>query len=350
MKIAVYSIAKNEEKFVERWAKSAKDADYILLADTGSTDRTVEIAESLGIMVYNIKIDPWRFDDARNASLALLPADVDYCIPLDLDEVLTGNWRDVLEREFARGITRPRYKFIWSWKPNGEPDVQFYGDKIHARSGFRWKHPVHEVVVSTGIPQVESFSTDMEIHHLPDSTKSRSLYFPLLKLSVEEDPRDDRNAYYYARELFYNQQYPEAIQEFERFLTLSKWDAERASAYRLMARCTDDFEQKEKYLFDSLAEVERRETFLELAFLYYHKQEWELCMGNINRLLGITERPMDYISEAVAWDGTPYDVGAVAAYHCGFVGLSVEWTKKALEYNPDDERLKANLEFLEAAV
>ena len=42
MKIAVYCIALNEEKFVESWYNSAKDADYLLIADTGSTDCTVE--------------------------------------------------------------------------------------------------------------------------------------------------------------------------------------------------------------------------------------------------------------------------------------------------------------------
>ncbi len=48
MRIAVYTIALNEEKHVKRWYESAKDADYLLIADTGSTDKTVEIAESLG--------------------------------------------------------------------------------------------------------------------------------------------------------------------------------------------------------------------------------------------------------------------------------------------------------------
>jgi glycosyltransferase involved in cell wall biosynthesis len=49
MKIAVYAIALNEEQFVKRWYESAKDADYLLIADTGSTDKTVKLAKSLGI-------------------------------------------------------------------------------------------------------------------------------------------------------------------------------------------------------------------------------------------------------------------------------------------------------------
>ena len=76
MKIAVYTIAKNEAKFVKPWYESAKEADYLLIADTGSTDDTVAVAQSLGIVCHTITVDPWRFDDARNASLAALPKEI----------------------------------------------------------------------------------------------------------------------------------------------------------------------------------------------------------------------------------------------------------------------------------
>ena len=42
MKIAVYAISKNEEQFVKTFCESSKLADYIMIADTGSTDGTVE--------------------------------------------------------------------------------------------------------------------------------------------------------------------------------------------------------------------------------------------------------------------------------------------------------------------
>ena len=88
MKIAVYAISKNEEQFVERFCKSAIDADLILIADTGSTDRTVEEARKYGATVYEIAVKPWRFDKARDTALNLIPGDYDICISLDLDEVL----------------------------------------------------------------------------------------------------------------------------------------------------------------------------------------------------------------------------------------------------------------------
>ena len=67
-KVCVYAICKNEEKFVDRWYESIKDADYICVLDTGSTDKTVQIAESLGAKIYH---QPWEgdFAKARNFSI-----------------------------------------------------------------------------------------------------------------------------------------------------------------------------------------------------------------------------------------------------------------------------------------
>ena len=92
-KICVYAISKNEEKFVDRWYESIKEADKIIVLDTGSTDNTVKKLKSHNIDVYEKQIIPWRFDIARNEALSLIPEDYDICISLDLDEVLKSNWR-----------------------------------------------------------------------------------------------------------------------------------------------------------------------------------------------------------------------------------------------------------------
>ena len=80
-KIAVYAIAKNEEKFAERWANSMSEADEIVVLDTGSDDRTTDILSSYPkIRVYREIIEPWRFDTARNRALSLVSNDADICI------------------------------------------------------------------------------------------------------------------------------------------------------------------------------------------------------------------------------------------------------------------------------
>ena len=84
-KIVVYAISRNEEKHVKRWVESMKEADEIIVLDTGSTDKTVKLLKDLGVTVKSKKIKPFRFDIARNLSLDLVPKDTDICVCTDLD-------------------------------------------------------------------------------------------------------------------------------------------------------------------------------------------------------------------------------------------------------------------------
>ena len=68
LKIAVAAISKNEAQFVKRFCESAKDADLISIADTGSTDDTVKLAKECGVDVHQISISPWRFDLDRKST------------------------------------------------------------------------------------------------------------------------------------------------------------------------------------------------------------------------------------------------------------------------------------------
>ena len=146
MNVIIYAICRNEAQFAERFMSSCTEADGVYVLDTGSTDGTPERLRALGADVYEQTIEPWRFDAARNASLALLPEDTDICICLDLDEVLCPGWREALEAAWTPGTTRARYTYVWSHTRDGGDGVVFFADKIHARHGYRWTHPVHEVL------------------------------------------------------------------------------------------------------------------------------------------------------------------------------------------------------------
>lgn len=342
MKIAVYCIALNEEKFVETWYNSAKDADYLLIADTGSTDGTVEKARALGINVFNIGIKPWRFDTARNVAVSLLPVDIDYCIALDMDEVLTPGWREHLER-VTPGVTRPRYKYTWNWKDNGEPGLQYAGDKIHTRAGYMWRHPVHEVMYGDRIEEVTGW-VDLEIHHHADNTKPRSSYLPLLAQSVKEDPNNDRNAFYYGRELFFYGMHEDAQRELKRYLTISTWNAERSWAMRYLSKMEFDFDTKIQWLKQAIAESpERREPYVDLAELYYINNMWQECFDVCMAAISIREKPLEYLCEDYAWGAAPYDFASIAAFNLGNPDC-IKYAKKALELDPEDPRLKTNVE------
>ena len=93
MKVCVYAICKNESQFVGRWMDSMSEADGIYVLDTGSDDGTPELLAARGAVVEVERISPWRFDTARNRSLALVPADADICVCTDLDEYFHPGWR-----------------------------------------------------------------------------------------------------------------------------------------------------------------------------------------------------------------------------------------------------------------
>jgi glycosyltransferase involved in cell wall biosynthesis len=342
VKIAVYAIAKNEEQFVERWYNSAKDADYLFILDTGSTDNTVKIAKDLGINVEIQSFDSWRFDVARNSSLEMIPQDTSMCIALDMDEVLVEGWRVELEKSINDGITRPRYQYTWSWKEDGTPGLIYGGDKIHTRHNYRWKHPVHEVLVCQE-EEIQGWY-DIKIHHFPDSTKPRSQYLPLLELAVQEDPQDDRNAYYYARELFYYNQYEKASEEFKRHLSLPRavWKPERSSSMRFLGKIEDS----EEWLLKAAAEApERREPWFDLTMYHYHNKNWIECLTYAERTLSIKEKPLEYLCEESAWGYMPHDFAAIAAYNVGLYKKAREHGENAILLNHTDERLRQNMEW-----
>lgn len=351
LKIAVYAIAKNEAHFVPRFCESAKDADLILIADTGSDDGLPEVARQHGATVYDICITPWRFDLARNAALALVPKDIDVCISLDIDEVLQPGWREEIERVWVSGTTRLRYMFDWG------AGIQFYYEKIHARHGYRWHHPCHEYPVHDGRINEVWAQTDMLLAvHKPDPTKSRGQYLDLLKLSVEEDPDCPRNAFYYARELSFHSKWQEAVAACERYLKLPRatWPNERAYAYRVMGRsyeAMNDAWNAERAFMQACSEAPgTREPWCDLAMLYYRQARWPECFAMSMRALAIANREMVYTCDPAVWGHWAHDLAAVAASNMGMHAIALEQAKLALEKTPDDPRLKANVEVIQRQI
>jgi len=346
LRICVYAISKNESMFVERFCASAKDADLILIADTGSTDDTVKLAKENGAYVPEICITPWRFDDARNAALALIPKDIDICVSLDLDEELQPGWREEIERIWTEGTTRLRYGFDWG------AGIVFKYEKIHARHGYRWTHPCHEYPIPYMIDERYAETDMLMVIHKPDPTKSRGQYLHLLEMSVKEDPIDPRNAFYYARELSFHSQWQRAIEECNRYLALpgANWANERCYAYRVISRCYDamgDWENAIKAARQGVIEAPyTREPWCEIAKLAYVKGKWAECYGAALSALAIEQREWVYTVDPEVWGALPHDYASISAYHLGILAEAKKHAELALEKSPEDLRLKDNLRII----
>lgn len=354
MKIAIYAISKNESKFVEKFYESCKDADYIVVADTGSTDDTKAKLKAIGpnVIVGDIVINPWRFDYARNASLELVPKDTDVFVCLDLDEIMKPGWRQKLETACIPGKTRFRYKYTWNWKPDGTPDVQYNGDKIHCK-GYHWHHPVHEILRWDGNGPEEFGWSDLEIEHYADNSKPRSHYLGLLELAVREDPDDDRNAHYLGREYYFVGRHLDAINELKRHLSLPKaqWDAERAASMRYMSDCYNtlkDQKQRISWALRAVAEAPaHREPWTTLAQAYYDAKDYLGGYYAAKHALDIKDRQNSYLTKGDAWGALPYDLAGTCAYYVGLHLEAYELTLRAYRINPNDVRVQGNVKFME---
>lgn len=356
MKIAVYAICKNEWKFLDRWLQRCGEADYVCVLDTGSTDGTWEALkarkEVMPQLIAAQRIfTPWRFDVARNESLTLIPEDADICFCLDLDELPEEGWAEKLRKAWDGTWNCGRYEYVWNFRGDGKDGVKFLGEKLHKRGCIRWKSPVHEYPVFTE-ERIERV-LPVRVEHHADDSKSRGQYLPLLKLAVEEDPENDRNLHYLGREYLFHGKWMEAILTLRRHLACpnATWAAERCNSMRFIARCWRELEERDKeelWLLKAAREApNRREPLVDLAWLYYTREQWRDCRDAAAEALRIEKPAYDYTTEPEAWGSLPWDLASIAHWRLGEREEAAAAARKAVELEPEDERLRENLRLME---
>ena len=374
MKIVVYAIAHNEGKFVNRWMDSMQEADAVVVLDTGSTDDTVAKLKSRGALVgitqyakwrtireyrqiiAEGKKKPWRFDWARNDSIDLANIrvpDADLLVCTDLDEVLLPGWRAKLEAAWQEAVatcknpTTAQYEYVWNFNPDGSDGTKFLYEKIHTPHSARWTHPVHEILsYEDGKRMVQV--KGMRLEHHADPTKSRGQYLHLLELSVEEAPNDDRNMHYLGREYMFYRRWEDSIRTLKRHLNMpsANWRAERAASMRFIARCygeLGDYLRKEIWLRRAITEEpSQREAALELAEMMHAHKDWPALVRACEECLAVKERKMSYLTKAEAWGYRPHDLYSIGLWYTGRRQEAIRENMRALELNPNNERLRDN--------
>lgn len=384
--IVVYAICRDEAKFAERWMASMKEADAVVVLDTGSRDGTAEKLRSLGAMVetkryagWNSiheyrriasegKETPWRFDCARNDSIDLalrIAPDADILVCTDLDEVLLPGWRAKLEEAWtayadAHGGVQPttaQYEYVWNFNADGSDGTKFLYEKVHAaKCGARWTHPVHEILDYGDAEKRMVRVPGMRLEHRADPTKSRGQYLNLLELSVAEDPADDRNMHYLGREYMFRRRWDDAIKTLTHHLSLPRatWRAERAASMRFIARCTGakgDAQGAEIWLRRAMLEdAGQREAALELAELMHLKKDWPALVRACEACISVKERRMSYLTKSEAWGSRPYDLYAIGLWYTGARALALRANEEAMRLDPANERLRRNDELMRRAV
>jgi len=223
--ISCCMIARDEEYFIQDAILSVKDlVDEVVVVDTGSVDRTMELARGLGARVFNFS---WKNDFSAARNYALSKATKEWILILDADEVLEKGDFDKIKK-LVEGVESGGFLFdqltytnassTFGWKPVGENSAMargavgyFCNQQVRLfpnRESIRFEGEVHENVERSlqaqGIP---IFKTDIVVHHYgrikeSDRVFRKSiLYLELGKKKLQADPSNVKYIYEIATQL-----------------------------------------------------------------------------------------------------------------------------------------------------
>lgn len=347
-KICVYAICKNESKFIDKWAQSMIEADCVVVLDTGSTDDSVEKLKKYGVKVEQKIINPWRFDVARNESMKLIPDDCNILVCTDLDEYFEPGWAQVLRDNWDD----TKHRQVSYFKTNIFPGVDGYYNEIHGK-GFKWKFPVHETLYN----DEEDYRTlelgkSIILHHEPDMGKSRSSYFELLKLRKEEYPDDNYGPLFYLSECMRHGMYNEIIETCNQLLNRENftdkymlWYAHKYLAEAYVA--IGEYENAEKEFLNAIKIDEENIT----AYIGY-ANFLDKSKNDLKKAAEVLSQGLKYAKNNDIWCYLKYDFNrvydllAIYYYYAGYKAKSLACAYKAYTLNPNDIRLKNNLDLI----
>lgn len=348
-KIAVYTICCDEAKNALTWYASAREADLVIAADTGSTDDTVAILQALGAQVYPMTISPWRFDVARNMALQYVPEDVDICISLDLDETLSPGWRECIERVWTPEVTRFTHAVMHPVDPGQQQRERVVACKIHARQGYRWVYPVHEALqYGGGGTEQAVFLPCLEIMHNMDFTKDRQSYLSLMETAVAEDPENARHLHHLGRTYMAQGDAEQCIHTMLQHLSLPSVTSsgERSASMRFIARAygtLGDYNNAKNWVLAAIAAApETLDCYMEHVLLAYRFEQWKDLLASGERALQVQPKAPSSFYELQGLQNTLFDLLALAAYHLKAYHKACDYIEKALERDKDNPRLREN--------
>lgn len=211
MQTAIYTIAKNEAHNVAAFMKAAEGVPVYVL-DTGSTDDTVELLKKHGANVEQQIITPWRFDSARNAALEMIPSSVDYCVSLDMDEVIQPGWQEKLKEEWKGNIGNYLYIGAWKDKEKTQPICIGPRTRLHTRAGFTWERHIHEVIAPIQGTSIDLFDTTVLVKHYQNNIQRN--YNPALDIFIKDNPRDVNSRIQRASEHVQKGNYKKALKDY----------------------------------------------------------------------------------------------------------------------------------------
>lgn len=234
--ISLCMIVKNEEEVLDNCLSSVKEAcDEMIIVDTGSMDKTKEIAKQYTNKIYDFT---WIDDFSAARNFAFSHATKDFIMWLDADDILQEEDLEKLlelKKKLTSSVDVVSMKYHLAFDDIGNPTFSFKRNRLVKRSNqFKWRGFVHEYLEVSG----HILHSDIAVTHNKhlketgfDKSRNLRIYEKQLKNGIRFTPRD---LYYYANELRENKEYKRAISYYNQFLATKKgWieDSIRACLY-----------------------------------------------------------------------------------------------------------------------
>lgn len=345
--ISLCMIVKSEEQVLARCLSSIQEiVDEIIIVDTGSTDRTKEIAASYTKAIYNFE---WSddFSEARNFSFS--KATKDYILWLDADDVLEKDEHEkfmMLKNELQRkDIDSVMMDYHVAFDENGRPTSSLKRNRLIKRSRqFRWVGAVHEYLAVHG----RVIQSDIAITHRkekPHTDRNLQIYRRRDERGEHFSPRD---VYYFGNELKDHGLYEEAIEKYEKFLAMKKgWVEDKIAACLKLSDCyqmLNNIEKQVQFLFHSMSfDVPRAECLCRLGALFLSRKRYEPAIYWYEQATKLKNKPTQgSLMEHAAWTWLPYIQLAVCYDRLDHYHKANECNEQAFQYDPTNPLIRQN--------
>jgi glycosyltransferase involved in cell wall biosynthesis len=343
-------IVRDEEEVIGRCLDSVKDlVDEIIIVDTGSTDSTKEIVSKYTDKIYDFE---WIDDFAAARNRAFSEATKDFIMWLDADDVLFEEDREdfmKFRESLDDSIDMVMLKYNVAFDEQGAPTYSFFRERVFNRkNNYQWIGKIHEVIV----PQGNLINVDVPIAHKPVGGKDPRRNLKIFqKMIAGGDELVPRELFYYARELYYNKEYDEAIETFNEFLNKdSAWVEDRINACKDLSVCYYQIGENTKALHAMYRsfeyDVPRPEICCDIGKHFYDREKFEISIFWYKTALekNIEDFPQGFkINDC--YDFLPCIQLSVCLDRLGRTEEAIYYHEKAKKIKPDNEAVKYNEEY-----
>ncbi len=291
----------------------------------------------------------WEFGPARTALQETIPDGTKWQLWLDSDDMIPLTTCEKIKQVVASSEPA-RYFMPYVYVNDvGAESMRLFRLRLFPPEGVTWRLRAHEYAVfERELP--EYYKTIMPILHVYQQNEPGrgERYIEGLTKDLQECLDDTRIMHYLGQSLYGAGQNDAAIEIYQRYLATGGWDEERMKTcleLSHMFQLKGDLSEALKYAKQAFGErINRREPCQRVAEIYSALQDWQQAYEWLIKELDIPYPENERL--LVSFDHyrqLPYEWLILPSYHLGKMQEGLRYTRKILEYDPDNTLAKHNV-------